>query len=81
MNQLKGVKMQTQTKEQFIMLHGRTSEQSKSAKAAFDVLFNGVYRGVAAREYGVSEQSISAFIKNNESKHIKNYLYVQQNAG
>ena len=77
MIQQRTVEIQTQTQAQFKMLHGERNKQSRTAKACFDIIFNNVYRGVAAKEHGITEQTISTFIRNNEHKHAEKYLYVE----
>lgn len=72
------MEIQTQTQAQFKMLHGEQSKQSKTTMACFDVIFNNVNRNVAAREHGITEQSICTFIRNNEYKHAERHLYIEK---
>jgi len=72
------VEITEQTEAQFKAIHGEQHSQSRTAKACFDVLFNAVHRGVAANEHGITEQTISTFIRNNGHKHTEKYLYVQK---
>lgn len=72
------MEIESQTELQFKALHGEPDKQSKTSKACFDIIFNGAYRGVAAKEHGISEQTISTFIRNNEHKHADRYLYVEK---
>ena len=67
--------MRKQTKEQFEMIHGLNDEQSRTAKACFDILFSGTYRGVASKEHGITEQTISRFIRENRYKHAERHRY------
>ena len=63
---------QNQTEAQFLVLYGDDkSKWSKTTLAAYCHLFKGHRRIFAANENNVSEQSIYAFLKNNELKHLK----------
>ncbi len=72
------MEIQNQTEAQFKMLHGEPNKQSKTTKACFDVIFKDTHRGFAAKKHGITEQTISTFIRNNEHKHAEKYLYVQK---
>ena len=70
------MEIKTQTKAQFRILHGEVEKQSRTAKACFDIIFDNAYRGVAAKKYGITEQTISSFIRNNEYRHTEMYRYI-----
>ena len=58
-----------QTEKQFCILYGARSEWSNTTKAVYDVLFNGIHRSVAKRNYDVKAQTIFAFLVRNKQKH------------
>ena len=63
---------QKQTEAQFIVLYGEyKTKWSKTTLAAYCHLFKGHRIIFAANENNVSEQTIYAFLKNNELKHLK----------
>lgn len=66
-----------QTQEQFELLYGNRATWSQTTKAAFDVLFEGAHRPVAAREHGITPQTIQRFFETNKLKHIANTEYAQ----
>jgi hypothetical protein len=72
------MKIKTQTKEQFIMLHGNQDKQSRTAKACFDVIFGNEHRIIAAKRHGITEQTISMFIRTNSYKHADRYQYINK---
>ena len=71
--------MAEQTKEQFNVLYGNKDGWSKTTKAAYDHLFGGEWRIVAANKHSITEQTMSAFIRSNERKHFQHEAYA--NAG
>ena len=66
---------QIQTREQFLLLHGDRTDWSKTTKAVFSVLFDKVKRVDAVAQYGVSSQTIGAFMKKNKYQHIDRVQY------
>ena len=60
-----------QTEKQFEILYGDKEKWSKTTKAVFDVLFNGVHRPVAAREHKVTTQALQSFLVLNKVKHAE----------
>lgn len=60
-----------QTQKQFIYLYGENKEKwSGAAKASHDILFEKSWRGVAAKRYGITRQTVQAFLVRNREKHL-----------
>jgi hypothetical protein len=60
-----------QSEEQFKILYGDDKSWSKTTKAVYQHLFKGERRIVAANNNQVTEQSMHAFLRTNELKHLK----------